>query len=402
MIPRFSPALTIALATLAACDSDTPPTGSLSGVVEDFNGGVVEGATVSIGESSATTGADGRYLLDDLAVGSAAIVARAPGYKSIAESVPLVAGDNDHDLVLTLIGEWGLRADLLQPLSELASAESNGKIYMMGGYPPNRVTARTVQVYDLASDTWTLGPQLPLPNNHGMAASVGGKIYLIGGQTQADDLPGFDSYVDTVYELDPAVGQWVAKAPMPTERSSGVVVVLDGLIYVAGGRPPHETDFAVYDPAADTWQVLPALPTARNHFTGAAIDGRIHYVGGRQGLGLGMALTPVHEVYDPQTDTWTTAAPLQRARSGMNGVVARGCFHVWGGEGPAGMFPDHDFYDPRTDAWWSLANMPIPVHGVYGSAFADDLIWVSGGGVAVGGSSGTTHNQVYRPGVSCE
>ena len=46
--------------------------------------------------------------------------------------------------------------------------------------------------------------------------------------------------------------------------------------------------------------------------------------------------------------------------------------------------------------------MPIPVHGVAGSAFANDLIWVSGGGNQVGGSFGTTLNQVYRPDVSCE
>jgi len=144
------------------------------------------------------------------------------------------------------------------------------------------------------------------------------------------------------------------------------------------------------------------MPTPRNHFTGAAINGRVHYVGGRQGLGLGMSMTTVHEVYDPKTASWTTSAPLLPARSGMNGVVARGCFHIWGGEGPAGMFPNHDFYDPRTNEWWSLSNMPIPVHGVYGSAFANDLIWVSGGGDKVGGSFGTKHNQVYRPEVSCE
>ena len=69
-------------------------------------------------------------------------------------------------------GEWGMRAPTLEPLSELAVAEANGKLYLMGGYPQNRVTSRTVQIYDIATDTWAYGPQLPLPNNHGMAASV--------------------------------------------------------------------------------------------------------------------------------------------------------------------------------------------------------------------------------------
>jgi N-acetylneuraminic acid mutarotase len=208
---------------------------------------------------------------------------------------------------------------------------------------------------------------------------------------------------DAPVELaDSATGDWVAKAPMPTARSAGVAVVLDGKIYVAGGRVPQGQDFAVYDPTADRWEVLPDLPTQRNHITGAAIDGRIHVVGGRQGNGLSPLMTTAHEVFDPQTRTWTTRAPMLRARSGMNGVMARGCFHVWGGEGPAGMFPDHDYYDPRTDQWTRLIDMPVPVHGVYGSAFVGGLIWVAGGGTDIGGNHGSTHNQVYQPAESCE
>ena len=295
-------------------------------------------------------------------------------------------------------GLWSQRTPLIEANSELAFAELNGKLYLLGGYPANRQTARTVQVYDIASGSWQLGPPLPQPNNHGMAAGVNGRVYLIGGQTMADA----PTYVDTVYELDPAKGAWVEKARMPTARSSGVAVVHDGKIYVAGGRPPRGSDFAVYDTRSDSWQVLPGLPTQRNHFTGEAINGRIHFVGGRQGDGLSPLMTTAHEVFDPQTMAWTTAASMLRARSGMNGVMARGCFHVWGGEGPAGMFPDHDYYDPRSDKWTRLRDMPQPVHGVYGSAFVNGLIWASGGGTSIGGSFGSLLNQVFMPSVSCD
>lgn len=296
-------------------------------------------------------------------------------------------------------GQWGQRTSLIEPNSELAFAELNGKLYLLGGYPASRQTARTVQVYDIASSHWELGPPLPQPNNHGMAAGVNGRVYLIGGQT-TDLSEG--PYVDTVYELDPARGEWVEKARMPTARSSGVAVVQDGKIYVAGGRPPHGSDFAVYDPKSDHWQVLPNLPSQRNHITGAAIKGRIHVVGGRLGQGLSAQMTTVHEVFDPQTGSWTTAAPMLRARSGMNGVMARGCFHVWGGEGPAGMFPDHDYYNPQSNQWIRLRDMPIPVHGVYGSAFVDGLIWAPGGGTSIGGNFGSLLNQVFSPTVSCD
>ena len=295
---------------------------------------------------------------------------------------------------------WGARAGLLVANSEFAMTEAGGKIYVLGGYPSTGVSSRTVQVYDIAGDSWQLGPLLPQPNNHNMAATVNGKVYVIGGQT-TNDQEGLTA-VNAVYELDPAVGVWVAKTPMPTARSGGVAVAYGGKIYVAGGRVPRGNDFAVYDPATNQWEVLPSLPSQRNHLAGAAINGRLHFVGGRLGNGLSPLKSEAHEVFDPVTKTWSTLAPMLRGRSGMNAAVANGCFHVWGGEAPTGMTPDHDYYHPGMNRWFSLRNMPIPIHGVVGSAFVNGLIWVTGGGTGVGGGSGSLHNQTYHPAVSCE
>ena len=410
-ISTSTAAFAMALATsviVAACGdggaAGPSATATLSGVVRDATGAVVAGASVKIGNVTATTGADGQFQLQNLPVGNATITTSAPDFDPRSQSVSLTAGNNTLDILLTPadLGVWGARAGLLVANSEFALAEANGKIYVMGGYPASRVTSRTVQVYDIASDSWQLGPQLPQPNNHGMAAAVNGKVYLIGGQL-TDDQQGA-SAVDQVFELDPAKGEWVEKARMPTARSGGVAVAQGGKIYVAGGRVPRGNDFAVYDPAVDQWEVLPGLPSQRNHIAGVALNGRIHIVGGREGNGLSPVKSDAHEVFDPQTRTWTNAAPMLRGRSGMNGAVARGCFHLWGGEAPPpiGMFPDHDYYDPRTDRWSSLRNMPIPVHGVVGSAFVDGLIWVTGGGTQIGGASGSLHNQTYKPAVSCE
>ena len=405
---------------LAACGggsdtTDVPPdnAGSIRGTVTDNTGATVPNAAVVLtgnaqAARTANSGNDGVYTFANVAPGTYTLAVTPPaGFSIGASSTASVtvadgAQSNASAFVLNRVptnpGEWGLRAGLLAANSEFGLAESNGKLYVLGGYPSSRVTVRTVQIYDIASNRWELGPQLPQPNNHGMAAAVNGKIYLIGGQLTADQ----EGYVNTVYELDPALGTWVAKATMPTARSGGVAVVHGGKIYVAGGRVPRGNDFAVYDPAADRWEVLPDLPSQRNHITGAAINGRIHVVGGRLGNGLSPLKTDAHEVFDPQARTWTTAAPMLSGRSGINGVMARGCFHVWGGEAPTGMTPQHEYYDPRTDRWSSLSDMPIPVHGVVGSAFVDGLIWVTGGGIDIGGSSGSLHNQIYRPAVSCE
>ena len=406
-----------AVVVLAACGGGDPvgtdTNGSIRGTVTDHTGATVANAAVALtgnaqADRTANSGANGIYTFADVPPGTYTVAVTPPAGFTVGAagtvSVTVASGAQANASAFVLkrdgVGEWGQRAGLLVANSEFALAESNGKIYVMGGYPSSRVTSRTVQVYDIASDKWQLGPELPQPNNHGMAAAVNGRVYLIGGQV-TDDQEGATA-VDRVYELDPAKGSWVEKTPMPTARSGGVAVVHDGKIYVAGGRVPRGNDFAVYDPAADRWEALPILPSQRNHITGAAINGRIHIVGGRLGNGLSPLKSDANEVFNPVTRAWTTAAPMLSGRSGMNGVMARGCFHVWGGEAPTGMTPQHEYYDPRTDKWSSLPNMPIPIHGVVGSAFVGGLIWVTGGGTAVGGASGSLHNQTYKPEVSCE
>src|SRR5688500_4444134 len=108
---RFStsiPPLAIVLATsilAAACGGSGPgdpaATASVSGVVTAATGAVIEGASVEIGTATAITGADGRFELEDLPVGSATITASAPGFDPRSESVTLIAGTNAHDVVLT-------------------------------------------------------------------------------------------------------------------------------------------------------------------------------------------------------------------------------------------------------------------------------------------------------------
>jgi dienelactone hydrolase/N-acetylneuraminic acid mutarotase len=348
-----------AVLLLAACEGGgpngplQPPTGSVQGSVVNDSGAAAAGIAVQIvgnGQParSAFSNINGTFTFENVPPGNYMLyVLSAIGIAGATPVSTVVSVASDattiaEEFVVELIplGEWALRAPLLEANSEYALTELNGKIYAIGGYPFSRETVRTVQVYDIATNTWAYGPQIPAPNNHGMAAAVNGKVYLIGGQLTADQ----EGYVNTVYELDPAVGVWVERAPMPTMRSGGVAVVLGGKIYVAGGRVPQGADFAVFDPAANTWQTLPSLPTQRNHVAGVAINGRIHILGGRLGNGLSPFKTTAHEVYDPGSNQWTTAAPMLSGRSGINGVMAKGCLHVWGGEAPTGMTPQHEFY----------------------------------------------------------
>src|SRR5688572_5631216 len=108
---RFSmsiPRLAMAFATsilVVACGTDEPggppATAIVSGVVSASTGAVVPGASVRVGSATATTGADGRYELANLAPGTATISTSAAGFVPGVASVSVVVGTNTHDVVLT-------------------------------------------------------------------------------------------------------------------------------------------------------------------------------------------------------------------------------------------------------------------------------------------------------------
>ena len=307
-------------------------------------------------------------------------------------------------------GEWAAAAALPETNSEIAVAELDGKLYVVGGYPSSRVVTNAVQVYDLAAGRWELGPPLPAPLHHAVAAGVDGVLYVIGGEFEPSGVARAGVFQDSVWAYDPrggasGAGAWQSRARMPTARSGMAGATLDGKIYVAGGRPPRGSDFAVYDPAADEWTVLPGLPTQRNHLAAAAIGGRVYVAGGRFGGGVGSEMTAALEVYDPAANAWSAKAPLPAPRAGVNGAAAGGCLYVFGGEGndahPLGVFGDVDVYDPGADAWRALAPLPVAVHGVTGAPVVDGRIHLAGGGTARGGSCGSTLHQVFRPAAVC-
>ena len=301
---------------------------------------------------------------------------------------------------------WSMGTAMPLPRSEHAVAEMGGKVWVLGGYPPGRLPSNLVQVYDTATGRWTLGPSLPQPIHHTHAAAVDGKLYVIGGEIDGASTGRPEKYVANVWVHDPKVGGWVARAPMPTARSGGGKAVIDGKIYVAGGRPPGGSAFEVYDPATDKWEKLPDLPTQRNHLAMVALNGKIIVAGGRTGPGAGAPRLDVVEIYDPATRKWTKGAPLPAIRGGITGAVVSGCMFVFGGEGEQkhvlGLTPNTYGYDPRSDKWTTLPNLPIAVHGLKGSAVIDGRIFLPGGGITLGGNSGTNAMQVYRPTMRCE
>jgi len=261
------------------------------------------------------------------------------------------------------------------PIQETAAVARGGAIYVLGGFDGTLNIVDAVQIYDVATCTWSDGPSLPAPMHHANAAVVGDTIYVLGYATGFD----FAAHGD-VYALED--GAWVARAAMPTgtERSASAVGVIDGKIYVAGGlRGDPVADVSVYDPVADAWTTLDPLPAARDHGCGGAIDGVLYLAGGR--LGDPESHQPDTYAYTPGGG-WTAVAAMITGRGGTACGVVGGRLIVVGGEGnpddPAGVFAQAEAYDPGDDAWTALAPMPTPRHGMAAATIGGSL-YVPGG-----------------------
>lgn len=100
----------------------------------------------------------------------------------------------------------------------------------------------------------------------------------------------------------------------------------------------------------------------------------------------------MHDVYDPGTDSWSTAAPLKTARSAVAAALYRGLIVVDGGEFPAEnrTFIENEGYDLKTNTWVSLAPLPRGRHGFGAGVIGENLYFV-GGALAPGGSGGNTN-----------
>jgi N-acetylneuraminic acid mutarotase len=194
-----------------------------------------------------------------------------------------------------------------------------GRIHVIGGaglHPGSKETALhparphralgTHEVFDPKTNSWSTRAELPTPRNHGAAAAVDGRIYVIGGRIGSVFITTA-SNTDIVEEYDPATDQWGRLlAPMPTPRSAVAWGVHDGRIYVIGGEVRARDFWAAFsaveafEPKTNTWTRLPGLPLPRHGLAADFIGNRLHVVSGQLQSGTNLpgvvASTDRHDV----------------------------------------------------------------------------------------------------------
>jgi N-acetylneuraminic acid mutarotase len=175
--------------------------------------------------------------------------------------------------------QWTQLASMSQARHSFAAVSMGGTIYVFGGDDGSGVLD-SVEAYDTGSDVWSTMTPLPSALGGLGAAVVAGDIYVFGGGTDV-------TAVADVYLFDPAgnagAGDYTAVASMPTATAFYAVATAHDRAYVIGGATlasPTVAAVSVYDPAFDTWTTGPALPYPRRIHGACSLDNAIFVIAG--------------------------------------------------------------------------------------------------------------------------
>jgi len=176
-----------------------------------------------------------------------------------ADSVPTVYDQVSRYNYTT--NTWSNVAPLPVPLGQGTTGAWNGKIYVAGGFIGGTSVTNALRIYDIATNTWTSGANMPTSPGVEAAAGavVNGKFYVMGG----DD---FTNSLNTNFIYDIATNTWTTGAPLPDSRTNTYGTAYGAaVIYVYGGviLPGFTTTDTLlrYDPVANSWTNLGSAGT---------------------------------------------------------------------------------------------------------------------------------------------
>jgi hypothetical protein len=271
--------------------------------------------------------------------------------------------------------------------SELPAVPIGEYIYLAGGLGGETDFAR----YHVPSGTWQSLPPLPEPRHHHMAATDGERLYVFGGAPSIGNwLP-----TTTTWIYDPATENWQSGPQMPERRMSGAAVAIGPEIYILGGIGGTNAVLRL-DTTTGQWSILAAVPWPTEHNSAVVLDGLIYVLGGRWDSAGELDRT---QIYDPALDQWAQGPALNRARAGFGAVSFQDQIWVFGGEVLSGIpvaLDSAEMYSIEQGSWTFSDPLPVPLHGVP-AAFVMEEIFIIGGSDKAGAVENVGRTYSFRP-----
>ncbi|XP_077480673.1 kelch-like protein 34 [Stigmatopora argus] len=266
--------------------------------------------------------------------------------------------------------------------SKQSTLRAADRVLLVGGGSNPDCPERQVLAFHLKSRTFaTLTSCLPLGLRNHCVCSLGGFLFVVGGELVSEDGGKAVSVEisNQAWRYDPRFECWLQVESMLQRRTKFTCCVSDGAIYAIGGRraPPHggaPTTLAsveFYDSEAGSWRRGAPMPGPLYGHASAGLEGNVYVSGG---LSDDPGTVPIpgqtqsrREVlcWDRKAKLWRKVAAMSIGRFGHRMASARGYLYALLGMYEA--FADIERYDPLADHWTTL-RPPLVASFGYGTA----------------------------------
>jgi MYXO-CTERM domain-containing protein len=270
----------------------------------------------------------------------------------------------------------------------------NGKVLVAAGYSSMQLAS--AELYDPVTNMWTSASSMYANAGHVAGLLSSGRVIVAGGYNGTTCL-------STVNFYDPATNSWSAGPSMATGRCLPKAAVLpDGRFVVTGGQTElifqtfdATTSVEIYNPATNTWTTAAPMAGARfDHAATLLNDGRLLIAGGTTDNANAFSSA---EIYNPANNTWSSAGALATARHDYSlTLLADGrALAVGGVNGSGTTITNAEVYNPMTNSWSTVSSISGARAGHSANRLGGGSVLIAGGYTT--NPTGITSAQLFNP-----
>ena len=245
--------------------------------------------------------------------------------------------------------EWVGVEKMRRARSVFGSAVIRNFLYCVGGFDGERAMD-SAEVFDCATNTWSLLPPLLQRRCSCSCAVLRGQLYVIGGVCGPLALSHVEKY-DSVTRV------WMPVTPLSETRSACGVASVGDFIYVVGGINSHGATIntgEVYSCVTQEWREIAQMGERRRSLALCALNGQLYAIGGNNGAHDMKSC----EVYDPVKNVWQPINSMINARMYCSAATYMGEIYAAGGVEESSTLTSIERYDPHTGMWTPFISLP--------------------------------------------
>jgi len=282
------------------------------------------------------------------------------------------------------IGQWSPTGSMIDPRDmDGAALLGNGLVLVAGGVGTSGFLS-SAELYNPLTQTWSSAGTMDFATTSAADALLGNGDMLVAGGYNSTSLALASAQI-----YNPTSNTWSLTASMAHGRQNATAVTLaNGKVLVVGGfdqnNPVNNQYLAsaeLFDPATDTWSSAEFLSNQRVRPSATLLpNGYVLVAGGTNTVTLATV-----DLYNPSTDRWLTAGSMSTPRDGQAAILLRnGKVLVAGGDNGSTALASAELYDPATNSWSPAAPMPDAREFPMAALLPNGDVLVAGGVNAIG------------------